>query len=119
MAVELSAGNFADALHLADIDLEHAYRVADRSAMILPLVAYAIALRRHDEVETTAIVRGRLPRRMTVMFEDEMAELASWLAAHLDEQHWQDLARHGASMEPRAVRDLARTAIDRHLDPTT
>jgi hypothetical protein len=119
MAVELAAGNLCEALELADLDLEHAHRIADRSAMMLPLAGYALALRQVGDVDTAAVVRGCLPRRLTVMLEDELVELDAWLAAHLDESNRLALAERGATMEPRAVRDVARTAIDPHLTAPT
>jgi hypothetical protein len=111
MSVELAAGNVTDALEMADLDLEHAYRIADRSAMIMPLACYAKALRQLGEVEVAAILRGRLPRRLTVFFEDELVLLDAWLREHLDEQTRRDLAARGKEMEPRELRDLARSMI--------
>jgi hypothetical protein len=60
MSAEPAAGNITNALDVADLDLDHAYRIADRSAMILPLACYATALRRLGEVDVAAVVRGRL-----------------------------------------------------------
>jgi hypothetical protein len=111
MSAELAAGNVADALEMADIDLDHAYRVADRSAMILPLACYATALRHLGDAPTAALVRGRLPRRLTILFVDELAELDTWLAEQLDEPTRRELAARGVAMEPRELRDLARSVI--------
>lgn len=115
MVGELSAGDHAAALEIADTVLEHAYRIGDRSAMVTPLVAYAVCAQQLGEPEVAAILRGRLPGRMTVMFEQELIDLDEWLWGQLDDSGRSELAVRGAGMEPQDLRDLAREVIDRYL----
>jgi len=58
-----------------------------------------------------AIVRGRLPRRLTVHFEDELVELDTWLGENIDAPTRRELVARGREMEPRELRDLARSRI--------
>ncbi|MFT6292157.1 MAG: hypothetical protein ACJAR2_002771 [Ilumatobacter sp.] len=60
-------GRFPDAIRIADEDIEQAYRLGDRSATILPLAVYAAVFMALGELDTVAIIRGQLPRRLTVL----------------------------------------------------
>jgi hypothetical protein len=68
-------GRFSEAIRTADEDIEQAYRHGDRSAMIIPLAVDAIVLKALGELDTVAIIRGRLPLRLTVVMIRELAEI--------------------------------------------
>lgn len=80
---EWELGRMADAIRTADDDLDQAYRHADRSAVIMPLVIYALVLRSLDEPEAAATVSGHLPRRLTVLFVAQLVDLDRWLLTAL------------------------------------
>ena len=109
-------GQFAEAIRTADEDIEQAYRHGDRSAMIIPLAVYAIVLKAWGETESVAIVRGRLPRRLTLMMVRELAEIDRWLAAELSPERRQELAAVAAEKDPRELQTLVHVAARRHLD---
>ena len=111
-------GDFGAAVRTADRDLEHAYRHGDRSAMILPLTVYAVVLHALGEVEAAAVVRGALPRRLTLMMVSELAELDRQLAAELDPARRRELAERGRSMEPRQLQTFTHELIGERLGLT-
>ena len=93
-------GRFAAAIRTADENIEQAYRHGDRSAMIVPLAVYAMVLKAWGETETVAIIRGRLPRRLTVLMIRELAEIDRWLAIELSPERRQELAAVAAEKDP-------------------
>jgi len=103
-------GRFDDALATAGVDLEYAYLRGDRSAMILPLTVCAFVLQQLDQVEVAATIRGCLPRRLTIMLVQELADLDRWLAERLTGERRVELADRGRAMEPRELYALACAA---------
>ncbi len=110
-------GEYAEAIRTADEDIEQAYRHGDRSAMIVPLAVYATVLTAFGEVEAVAIIRGRLPRRLTILMVRELAEIDRWLAAELPPERRRELASIGAEKTPRELQALVNEVAARHLDP--
>ncbi len=108
-------GDFDAAVRTADRDLEQAYRHGDRSAMILPLTIYAVVLHALGEVEAAAIVRGALPRRLTLMMVAELAALDRRLAADLGADERRVLAERGRSMEPRQLQQFTHELLGERL----
>jgi hypothetical protein len=86
--------------------------------MIIPLVIYAMVLKALGELDTVAIIRGRLPRRLTVLMIRELAEIDRWLASELPADRRLELASIGAQMDPRELQVLAHEAAARNLDLT-
>jgi predicted ATPase len=113
---EWELGRMADAIRTADDDLEQAYRYGDRSAMIIPLTIYALVLRSLEEAETSATVRGRLPRRLTVLLVAQLLDLDRWLDGRLDADRHAELGAQGRSMNPRDLQALTHTVAARHLE---
>jgi predicted ATPase len=109
-------GRFAEAIRTADEDIEQAYRHGDRSAMIVPLAVYAMVLKAWGETETVAIIRGRLPRRLTLLMIRELAEIDRWLAVELSPERRQELAAVAAEKDPRELQALVHEVAGRHLD---
>jgi hypothetical protein len=69
------------------------------------------------EVEAVAIIRGRLPRRLTILMVRELAEIDRWLAAELPPERRRELASIGAEKTPRELQALVNEVAARHLDP--
>jgi predicted ATPase/class 3 adenylate cyclase len=111
-------GEYCETIRTADEDIEQAYRHGDRSAMIVPLALYAMVLKACGEVDAVAIIRGRLPRRLTVLMIRELAEIDRWLAAELPPERRRELASVGAEKTPRELQALVHEAAARHLDLT-
>jgi predicted ATPase len=111
-------GEYSEAIRTADEDIEQAYRHGDRSAMIVPLAVYAMVLKSCDEVEAVAIIRGRLPRRLTIMMIRELAEIDRWLATELPPERRRELASIGAEKTPRELQTLVHEVAARHLELT-
>ena len=111
-------GEYAEAIRTADEDIEQAYRHGDRSAMIVPLAVYAMVLKACGETEAVAIVRGRLPRRLTIMMIRELAEIDRWLASGLPPERRRELASIGAEKTPRELQALVHEVAARHLELT-
>ena len=111
-------GRFPEAIRSADDDIEQAYRHGDRSAMIVPLAVYAMVLKALGEVDSVAIIRGRLPRRLTIFMIRELAEIDRWLVAELPPERRRELASIGAGQSPRDLQALAHEIAARHLDLT-
>jgi predicted ATPase len=111
-------GEYSEAIRTADEDIEQAYRHGDRSAMIMPLAVYAMVLKSCDEVEAVAIIRGRLPRRLTIMMIRELAEIDRWLATELPPERRRELASIGAEKTPRELQTLVHEVAARHLELT-
>lgn len=111
-------GRFPEAIRTADEDIEQAYRHGDRSAMIVPLAIYAMVLKALGELDTVAIIRGRLPRRLTVLMIRELAEIDRWLASELPAERRLELVSIGAQMDPRELQALVHEAAARKLDLT-
>ena len=109
-------GEFAEAVRTADEDIEQAYRLGDRSAMIVPLAVYSMVLKAWGEVDSVAIVRGRLPRRLTLLMVRELAEIDRWLAAELSPERRRELATMGSDRDPRELQALVHEVAGRHLD---
>jgi predicted ATPase len=109
-------GKHAEAIRTADEDIEQAYRLGDRSAMIVPLAVYAMVLKACGEATAVAIVRGRLPRRLTIMMIRELAELDRWLAAELPPERRRELASIGAQKTPRELQALVHEVAAQHFD---
>ena len=103
------------ALQSADADLDEAYRLGDRSAMVLPLLVNALVLESLGEIEAAATIRGRLPRRLTVMFIRELADLDRRLRTQLDPDRWRELTTTGSQMDPRQLQALTHESAARHL----
>jgi predicted ATPase len=116
-AVQLEAwalarlGRLHDALAAAEEDLDYAYARGDRSAMILPLTVCAYVLQLVGQVEAAGTIRGRLPRRLTVMLVQELADLDRWLSEQLTDERRAELAIRGSAMEPRELHALACSVI--------
>ncbi len=111
-------GRFPEAIRTADDDIEQAYRHGDRSAMIMPLAVYAMVLKALGEVESVGIIRGRLPRRLTIFMIRELAEIDRWLAAELPSERRRELASIGAKKSPRELQALVHEVAARHLELT-
>ena len=111
-------GEYSEAIRTADEDVEQAYRHGDRSAMIVPLAVYAMVLKALDEVDSVAILRGRLPRRLTILMVRELAEIDRWLVAELPPERRRELASVGAEKTPRELQELVHEVAARHLDLT-
>ena len=109
-------GEYSEAIRTADEDIEQAYRHGDRSAMIVPLAVYAMVLKTYGEVEVVATIRGRLPRRLTVLMVRELAEIDRWLATELLPERRRELASIGASKTPRELQAFAHEAAAGHLN---
>ena len=109
-------GEHAEAIRTADEDIEQAYRHGDRSAMIVPLAVYAMVLKACGEVEAVAVIRGRLPRRLTILMIRELAEIDRWLAAELPPERRRNLASIGVEKTPRELQALVHERAARHLD---
>jgi predicted ATPase len=109
-------GEYREAIRTADEDIEQAYRHGDRSAMIVPLAVYAMVLKTFGEADAVAIIRGRLPRRLTIMMIRELAEIDRWLAAELPPERRRELASVGAEKTPQELQALVHEAAARHLD---
>lgn len=112
---EWELGRQSDAIRTADDDLDHAYRLGDRSAMVMPLVIYALVLRSLDEAEAAATVRGRLPRRLTFLLVSQLIDLDRWLAEQLEPDRLAELAARGRVIDPRQIQALVHTVASRHL----
>jgi len=112
---EWELGRLGDAIRTADRDLDHAYRHGDRSAMIIPLTIYALVLQSLEEAETAATVRGRLPRRLTVLLVAQLADLDRWLDDQLDDARRAEFATRGRAMDPRELQALTHTVASRHI----
>jgi predicted ATPase len=115
---EYELGRFSEAIRTVDENIDQAYRHGDRSALIVPLAVYAIVLKAFDELEAVAIIRGRLPRRLTMLMVRELAEIDRWLASELPADRRLELASIGAEMDPRALQALVHEAAARRLDPS-
>ena len=111
-------GEYSEAIRTADEDIEQAYRHGDRSAMIVPLAVYATVLKALGEVESVGVIRGRLPRRLTIFMVRELAEIDGWLAAELPPERRRELASVGAERTPRELQALVHEVAARHLDLT-
>jgi hypothetical protein len=111
-------GRFAEAIRTADENVEQAYRHGDRSAMIIPLAVYSIVLKALGELHTVAIIRGALPRRLTIFMIRELAEIDRWLASELAPERRLQLAASGAQMNPRELQTLVHEAAGRSVDLT-
>jgi predicted ATPase len=113
---EYELGRFAEAIRTADENIEQAYRHGDRSAMIIPLALYAMVLKGWGETESVAIIRGKLPRRLTMFMIRELAEIDRWLAVELSPERRQELAAAAAEKDPRELQALVHEAARRHLN---
>lgn len=111
-------GEYSEAIRTVDEDIEQAYRHGDHSAMIVPLAVYAIVLKSCGEVEAVAIIRGRLPRRLTILMIRELAEIDRWLAAELPPERCRELASIGAERSPRDLQALVHDVAGRHVQLT-
>jgi hypothetical protein len=109
-------GDLAAAVRSADHDMDEAHRVGDLSAMIIPTMIYALALRSVDEPEAAATVRGTLPRRLTVFLVAELVDLDHWLTQQLEPERLAELAVLGLSMDRRATQTFAHDIFSRHLN---
>lgn len=109
-------GRFAEAIRTADENIEQAYRHGDRSAMIIPLALYAVVLKAWGETENVAIIRGKLPRRLTMLMIRELAEIDRWLAIELSPERRQELAAVAAEKDPRELQALIHKVAERHLN---
>ncbi len=113
---EWELGEFEAAVRAADEDLDHAFRFGDRSAMVIPVMIYALVLWTFDEAEAAATVRGWLPKRLTVLLVSQLAELDRWLALQLPPEDRRRLAIRGGSMDPHQIQRLAHTVLSEHVD---
>jgi predicted ATPase len=109
-------GEHSEAIRTADEDIEQAYRHGDRSAMIVPLAVYAMVLKSCGEAEAVATIRGRLPRRLTILMIRELAEIDRWLAVELSPEGRRELASIGAQKTPRELQAMVHEVAGRHLD---
>jgi len=113
---EWQLGEFDSAVRVADMDLEHAYRFGDRSAMVIPIMIYALVLQTFEEAEAAATLRGWLPRRLTVLLVAELRELDRWLATQLAPDDRRRLATRGSSMAPRELQRLTHDVLSEHIE---
>ena len=113
---EWDLGEYSAAIRTADDHLDHAYNHGDRSAMIMPLLVYALVLHSLGEVEAAATVRGRLPRRMTFVLVSQLARLDHSLVELLEPDRRAELFELGHAMDPRHLQALTHTAAARHIE---
>jgi predicted ATPase/class 3 adenylate cyclase len=119
-AVQLQASAYlkldqlAHAVEVADMNIEHARRWGDRSALIMPIAAYATALHHVGEPEAAATLRGWLPHKLSTLFVDEIGALDDWLASALDPPRLDELTQRGGAMSPAELQQLARHVIGTH-----
>jgi hypothetical protein len=78
--------------------------------MVLPLTVCAFVLQQLGQIDAAGTVRGYLPRRLTIMLIQELADLDRWLAEQLSPERRSELADHGRAMEPRDLYALACAA---------
>jgi predicted ATPase len=112
---EWELGEYSAAIRTADDHLDHAYNHGDRSAMIMPLLVFALVLHSLGEVEAAATVRGRLPRRMTFVLVSQLARLDHSLIELLEPDRRAELFELGHAMDPRHLQALTHTAAARHI----
>lgn len=84
----------------------------------LPLAIELAAARVNVVSAGELLVRGRLPRRLTVLMIRELAEIDRWLAAELPPEQRRELASIGAEKTPRELQALVHEVAARHLELT-
>jgi hypothetical protein len=75
-----------------------------------------MVLKAWGEAESVAIIRGRLPRRLTLFMVRELAEIDRWLAVELSPARRQELAAVAAKKDPRELQALVHEVAERHLN---
>jgi hypothetical protein len=115
-SAHLELGDIPSAVAMADADQDRAYHYGDRSAMVVPILVYALCLQALGEPEPAATLRGWLPSRMTILLVDRFGEFDSWLTGTLLDDRLAELAAIGRDLTPLELQALAHEVIDRHLD---
>lgn len=111
---ELGLGHLEEALRLADRNLDRAQRCGDRVAMVIPTAVFALDLQALDEPEAAAVVRALLPRRLTMLYVDELATLDAWLESRLAPETRAALRAEGRAKSPVELQAFTHEVAGRH-----
>jgi predicted ATPase len=110
-------GELREAVAMADHDHDRAYRYGDRSAMVVPIIVYALVLLELGETEAAGVLRGWLPPRMTVILVDRYEEFDRQLTDALPADRLAELKAEGRHMTPIELKAVAHERISAHLGP--
>ena len=111
---ELGLGHLEEALRLADRNLDRAQRCGNRDAMGIPTAVFALVLQVLDESEAAAVVRALLPRRLTLLYVDELAALDAWLEGRLAPETRAALQAEGRAKSPVELQAFTHEVAGRH-----